>query len=160
MKPVTHDVSSKTMLSFLQKNHVAVLSTLRPDGSPDGVSIYYLCEYTFSLLFPTKKGLQKYINIQKDNRVCVTVTDADNQITMKIRGTAEDVGNDIERVKNLFDYLAIVLPENQSPPFLKHTAGESTIMKVTPIEVLYKKYDTKKLEEGFLSFDKKDAKKA
>lgn len=64
----------------------AHLATLMPDGSPHGVPVWVGVEGE-RVAFLTSPGSRKARNIERDPRVCVSVTDAGNPFAMaQVRG--------------------------------------------------------------------------
>src|SRR6266571_7978505 len=82
------DKLSENSVALLQEPHVAVLSTLLPDGSPHATPVWVDVEPDGShILINTGMGHQKFKNIERDPRVAITVVDSnDNWRTVQIRG--------------------------------------------------------------------------
>jgi PPOX class probable F420-dependent enzyme len=66
--------------------NIAHLATILPDGSPHSVPLWIGVEGD-QLAFLTGPGSRKARNIERDPRVCISMTDADQPFTMaQVRG--------------------------------------------------------------------------
>jgi PPOX class probable F420-dependent enzyme len=64
----------------------AHVATLLPDGSPHSVPVWVGVE-GYRIAFQTSPGSRKARNIQRDPRVSISITDADNPFSMaQVRG--------------------------------------------------------------------------
>ena len=62
--------------TFLREDHVAVVTTLNPDGSPHVTTIWYLLQEDGTLIMSTPGRTRKLRNLRRDLRVAVCVGDA------------------------------------------------------------------------------------
>lgn len=120
----------ETTRRLLDGGNVAVLGTLRPDGSPQ-TSVVWVLRDGDALLFSTLARRQKARNLAADPRVSISVYDAANPyVSVEIRGTAE-LAPDPERA----------LPRALSHKYLgtdppKDEPGdERLVIRVTPVRV-------------------------
>src|SRR5215213_4028136 len=76
-------------VKLLEEKHLAVLSTIMPDGSPQATPVWVDVEPDGShILINTVEGHLKKENIDRDPRVAVTVVDSENHFrTVVVRGT-------------------------------------------------------------------------
>src|SRR5438093_13771488 len=84
-------------VELLQEKHVAILSTILPDGSPHATPVWVDVEPDGShILINTVEGHIKLKNIDRDPRVSVTVVDSANHFrTVVVRGVVvEKRGHD------------------------------------------------------------------
>ncbi|HEY7063891.1 MAG TPA: PPOX class F420-dependent oxidoreductase [Chloroflexota bacterium] len=75
-------------VQLLQEQHLAVLSTIMPDGSPQATPVWVDVEPDGShVLVNTVEGHLKQRNVARDPRVAVTVVDGQNHFrTVVVRG--------------------------------------------------------------------------
>jgi PPOX class probable F420-dependent enzyme len=80
---------------LLDGRHYAVLSTINPDGGPQG-SVMWVGRDGDDVLMSTIAGRRKHRNLERDPRASITVLDADdpeNYVELRGRVTiTEDVG--------------------------------------------------------------------
>jgi PPOX class probable F420-dependent enzyme len=91
------DRLSPSGVRLLQEKHLAVLSTLMPDGSPQATPVWVDVEPDGThILVNTVEGHLKAHNVARDPRVAVTVVDSQNPFrTVVVRGTVvERLGPD------------------------------------------------------------------
>src|SRR5947208_277244 len=82
------DRLSPSGVKLLQEKHLAILSTIMPDGSPQATPVWVDVEPDGThILINTVAGHLKHRNIQRDPRVAVTVIDSQNPFrTVVVRG--------------------------------------------------------------------------
>ena len=82
------DRLSPSGVRLLQEKHLAVLSTIMPDGSPQATPVWVDVEPDGShILINTVEGHLKKANVDRDPRVAVTVVDSQNPFrTVVVRG--------------------------------------------------------------------------
>jgi PPOX class probable F420-dependent enzyme len=79
---------SEADVALLREPHIAVLSTVMPDGSPHSTPVWVDTDGE-CVLFNIVKGRVKHRNLLRDNRVAVTVVDGrDPYRTFIARGRA------------------------------------------------------------------------
>jgi PPOX class probable F420-dependent enzyme len=91
------DRLSPSGVALLQEKHLAVLSTIMPDGSPQSTPVWVDVEPDGShILINTVFGHLKQRNIERDPRVAVTVVDSQNPFrSVVVRGAVvETRGHD------------------------------------------------------------------
>ena len=83
------DRLSPSGISLLREKHLAILSTIMPDGSPQATPVWVDVEPDGRhILINTVVGHLKTRNIDRDPRVAVTVVDAENVFrSIVVRGT-------------------------------------------------------------------------
>src|SRR6266705_3257061 len=82
------DRLSPSAVEFLTEKHLAILSTIMPDGSPQATPVWVDVEPDGThVLINTVEGHIKLKNIDRDPRVAVTVIDSQNHFrTVQVRG--------------------------------------------------------------------------
>src|SRR4051794_1423278 len=87
------DHLSANGVKLLQEKHLAILSTIMPDGSPQATPVWVDVEPDGShVLINTVMGHLKEHNIERDPRVAVTVVDSQNHFrTVVVRGVVEEM---------------------------------------------------------------------
>jgi PPOX class probable F420-dependent enzyme len=83
------DRLSPSGVKLLQENHLAILSTIMPDGSPQATPVWVDVEPDGRhVLVNTVEGHLKTQNVERDPRVAVTVVDSQNHFrVVAVRGT-------------------------------------------------------------------------
>src|SRR4051794_29986047 len=83
------DRLSPSAVKLLQEKHLAILSTIMPDGSPQSTPVWIDVEPDGShVLVNTVEGHLKTRNVGREPRVAVTVVDSQNHFrTVTVRGT-------------------------------------------------------------------------
>lgn len=112
-------------VAFLREPHIAVLSTVMPDGSPHSTPVWVDTDGE-RVVFNLVKGRVKHRNLSRDNRVAVTVVDGrDPYRTFIARGTATllDEGAD--------EHIDALSHKYLGEPYPMHRPGwERVIVKV------------------------------
>jgi len=67
---------------FLREDHVAVVSTLNTDGSPQVTTIWYLLQEDGTLVMSTPGRTQKVKNLRRDPRIAVCVGDERRSVSL------------------------------------------------------------------------------
>jgi len=83
------DRLSPSGVKLLQEKHLAILSTIMPDGSPQATPVWIDVEPDGThILVNAVEGHQKLRNVDRDPRVAVTVFDSQDHFrTVVVRGT-------------------------------------------------------------------------
>ncbi len=68
--------------AFLREDHVAVVSTLNTDGSPQVTTIWYLLQEDGTLIMSTPGRTQKVKNLRRDPRIAVCVGDERHSVSL------------------------------------------------------------------------------
>jgi PPOX class probable F420-dependent enzyme len=122
---------AKHLLTGKTFAHVA---TLMPDGSPQ-VSPVWVDEQDGMVVFNTAEGRLKPKNIRRDDRVAISVTDAENPYeSLLIRGTAVELTH--EGADEHIDALAKRYMGVDEYP-MRQPGEERVIVKVEPDKVQY-----------------------
>lgn len=119
---------------FLREQNVGVLSTISADGSPDAAVVYMAINDDLTLSFMTKANTTKHTNIQKDNRVAITIFEPKYQTTVQIKGNAKVV-NSRKGQQKIFDELLEISMQSSGegmPPITKMKDDEYVAYQVTP----------------------------
>lgn len=144
----------KTMLDFLNRCPLAVLSTLNKENKPESAVIAFCETESFDIIFECFKDSRKYSNLKSNKHVSLTTGfSAKKHITFQYEGVAEEQhGKDIENCKNLF--------KNKDTPcseeFLENP--KAIFFKIKPKWIRYSDYTAKPpiiIEKNFKHFEKK-----
>ena len=82
---------------FLREDHVAVVSTLNTDGSPQVTTIWYLLQEDGTLIMSTPGRTQKVKNLRRDPRIAVCVGDERRSVSLYGTVTVSSDQNVIRR---------------------------------------------------------------
>lgn len=122
-----------TWLSFLETNHVGVLSSVDRTGNVRGTTVNYLVRGG-EIYILSKAGTQKVHNILMHNQVCLTVFNESKMQTLQLFGVASVLG-DSEKSRDLIaemikprTYGTEILP----PPITRLNASSYVILQITP----------------------------
>jgi PPOX class probable F420-dependent enzyme len=87
---------------FLRADHVAVVSTLNKDGSPQITTIWYLLQEDGTLIMSTPDRTQKVKNLRRDPRIALCVGDEMRSVslygTVTINSDQNVVRRDLEQL--------------------------------------------------------------
>lgn len=125
-----NEAQRKEVLKFLQRNKVAVLATISPEGEPQPATVTHLMDNDFTFYCVAKSDSRKVRNIKKNPRVGIVVgTDPNVPITVQMQGNATIISNPnhyiITHLKNKMN------PEEaQWLPLLKSPKGDHEFIKV------------------------------
>lgn len=112
---------------FLKGQILCTLSTLDATGAPQGATVAFSVAETGEFIIGTSETSRKAQNVERDERVAVTVTDASERFTAQIQGLARKL-TEAEFVAEYADEHYAQRPE--SLPF-KDLPGQTHIL-VTP----------------------------
>lgn len=112
---------------FLRDQILCVLSTLDKAGAPQGATVAFSVAKSGELIIGTSETSHKARNVEYDERVAMTVTDAGERFTVQIQGIARKL-TEAEFVSSYADEHYAQRPE--SLPF-KDLPGQTHIL-VTP----------------------------
>jgi PPOX class probable F420-dependent enzyme len=119
---------TETQKAFLRAGHIAVATTLRPDGSPHSTPVWIDCDGE-DVLFNTARGRAKERHLLADPRVSIVTIDGDDfhrWLTVDGRATLVDEGAD-EHIQALADRYQEGVPVRRSAP-----GAERVIIRVRP----------------------------
>lgn len=77
---------------FIEQQVIGVLSTLDAEGAPMSATVAFSTTQDGGLIVGTAEASHKSQNIDGDDRVAVTVTDAERRYTVQLQGTAHKLG--------------------------------------------------------------------
>lgn len=87
---------------FLREDHVAVVSTLNTDGSPQVTTIWYLFREDGTLIMNTPGRTQKVKNLRRDPRIALCVGDEGRSVglygTVTISSDQNVIRQDLEQL--------------------------------------------------------------
>lgn len=116
------------LVDILEANGFAHVATIGPDGEPQTNPVWYDWDGETIAISQTPDK-QKYVNLQRDNRVAVSILDPDNPYRyLEVRGTVTSIEPDE-------DYAFIHGLANsymgQDYPYLQE-GEERVILRITP----------------------------
>ncbi len=118
----------------LRENVIAWLNTVRPDGRPHSVPVWFLWDGTTVLIFSKPKN-QKIVNIRHNPHVLLALDDTkDGEDVVLLEGTAELVDDAGLAIATLPAYLAkygtIIQQMGWSPESMAHDYSQA--IRITP----------------------------
>lgn len=121
-------------LQMLKGRNIAYLTTLMADGSPQVTPVWVDTDGTH-VLVNTAEGRLKPKNVQRDPRVAIAVTDAQNPYeALLIRGRAIEVTS--QGADNHIDFLAQKYLGRETYPF-RQPGEQRLIIRIVPERVSY-----------------------
>jgi PPOX class probable F420-dependent enzyme len=88
------DLTNPKVQNILHSKQFAHLATIGPDGAPESSPMWFLWDGEY-IKFTHTTTRKKYRNIQRDPRVAVSITDADDPyIAAEFRGVVERIEED------------------------------------------------------------------
>ena len=119
-------------LALLAEPQLAHVATIEVDGTPHVTPVWVDTDGEH-ILFNTAKGRQKYVNIERNPVVAVSVVDKANDFrTLWVKGTAELV---TEGADEHIDRMAKKYLGQDTYPF-RQPGEERVIVRITPTEKL------------------------
>lgn len=118
--------------SYINDNPIAVLSTIGKDGAPRGAAIYvYADQEKHRVYFLTKSQTQKYIDIQSNESVSLTIVNPRENSTVQATGKAFTV-HDSQALDAVTKQMvrANPLASEWIPPVSKLEAGHYVVVEV------------------------------
>ena len=143
-------MSGEEIAGFVSDHGTAVLTTLRADGRPVPLPVWYVA-IDGALYFQTPLRSRRVGNIERDPRVAVLIDDGERWEHLRgvlIQGTAERVTDEavLTRVLAAFAELFadVTLPESSMPAAASaHYAGKAVFRVAVPDRLL--SWDNRKL---------------
>lgn len=129
----------KTVHEFLASHPVGVLSTSSKYGDPWGATVVFGVDENLTFYFMTRAKTRKYQNISINPQVAITITDAEQQITVQATGTAEQVKAE-DMMDVVFKKLDKVKPAGAHhwiAPVYKVHKGDYMILQCKPDSLQY-----------------------
>jgi PPOX class probable F420-dependent enzyme len=125
---------AEKVINFARNKNFATVTTLGPDGTPMTQPMWVDTDGE-NLVLNTETGRQKFVNIQRDPRVTVTIIDSDNPYEyVEVRGKVIDTKTGPE-ARNHIDQLAKKYMGVDEYPLPIQT--ERVIVKVAPDRQVY-----------------------
>jgi general stress protein 26 len=81
------------ILTYIDRNPIAILGTLNPDGTPHGAVVYacLMDDRRHTIYFLTKTETAKYKNLRDRLHVSLTIVNPEENSTLQAGGTAHEV---------------------------------------------------------------------
>jgi uncharacterized pyridoxamine 5'-phosphate oxidase family protein len=121
-------------IAFLHQHTVASLSTRGDDGYPYAATVFYFYDKLSPdyVYVATKSTTPSSQNIEKNNKIGLTVTDSKRMITLHIKGRAEIENNrkQANTIINLLFANGTKLTKDGDPPVLRMKEGSLLVYKV------------------------------
>jgi len=90
------------LLAFVRAHRWAIVSSVSPDGEPQGSIVRIVATDAFELVFDTTDTTRKTANLRANSRVGLVIGWDDNQ-TIQIQGVAhEPSGTELQHLKQLY----------------------------------------------------------
>jgi PPOX class probable F420-dependent enzyme len=120
---------------FLREDHVAVVSTINKDGSPQVTTIWYLLQEDGTIIMSTPGRTQKVKNLRRDPRIALCVGDEMRSVslygTVIISSDQNLVRQDLEQLIARY----IVDPAARAPALALFLQQERVALHVKPVKV-------------------------
>lgn len=119
------------IMTYIDRNPAAVLSTTGKDGAPHGAVVYVCTASHGTVCFVTKNLTKKYANLVDHPQVCLTFYNEKESSTLQISGKAF-IADNPDMIDYVMDKIAKVhaLQSDWLPPVSKVQAGEYAVVGV------------------------------
>ncbi len=120
-------------MDFIASNPLSVLSINQKHNAPYATPVFVICDDQLNLQFVTKVKTHKYELLDHDDRVSVTIHNAEKQQVMQATGEASRIGSGEGQAQIFFDQVNALQKSsdaNWMPPIVKIEAGEYAIFSV------------------------------
>lgn len=132
-------MSENEAWAFLESGHTAILTTLRRDGWPVSLPVWYVTD-AGALYVGSPAGAKKVTRIRNDDRGCLLVERGERweelaAVELPVRATVLDPGDESERATQLFEdkYAAFRPASARMPDATKqHYAGQ-VVIRLDPV---------------------------
>ena len=92
----------KLIRGFIQKQKIAVISTVTPEGNPEAAVIEFGDTDNLELVFDTFNTYRKFTNLKQNNHVAFVIG-WDENITIQYEGEAQELfGEEVVKYKQLY----------------------------------------------------------
>lgn len=106
---MSQDDLKKKVREYLKNHDTMILATVAADGRPQTAPVFY-CQIGFDLYYLSSSDSGHSLNLERDSRAGVTVTDDGqkwNEIQgLQLEGTAGPVDDPLEKARAMTAYLA------------------------------------------------------
>jgi len=118
--------------AYIDKNPIATLGTINPDGTPSGAVVYICTDPEHPVVyFITKQETKKYQNLRDRHKVSLTIVNPTESSTLQANGRAYEVESamtiDMVMKKIAHDHVSA---KEWLPPIAKLRAGAYVIIGV------------------------------
>lgn len=148
-------VHKEHILDFLRQEKTGVLSTVRANGFPDAALIYYFLDKNNNILFLSRSTSRKMLNIDHQEQVVLTVPRVVVKEVAQVVGIAKVLPSTSPEVaKSLLQLEEMIRNEAEAEavlPLLKHGDGSVMVVKISPVELRWRRYSAVGLEEEKVS---------
>lgn len=118
--------------AYIDKNPIAIFSTLGEDGTPHGAAVYVCAdEYHSIIYFLTKQETLKFKNLRTNSKVGLTIVNPSENSTLQAGGTAFEV-NDVHVIDTVMDKISRKhdYANDWLPPIAKIRAGAYVVIGI------------------------------
>lgn len=118
---------------FIKEHNTAVMATVDENEQPSTSTIYYAVSKHDEIWFLTKSGTTKFQNLEKNNKVALTILDTKDPIAVNLMGHVtliEDSGKQDEIVQSITKLANEHL--HDYAPIIKLHKGAFRAMVITP----------------------------
>jgi len=118
--------------AYIDKNPIATLGTINPDGTPSGAIVYICADLRRPIVYLiTKQETKKYQNLRDRHEVSLTIVNPAENSTLQANGRAYDV-EDAITINMVMEKIAHdhVSAKEWLPPIAKLRAGAYVIVGI------------------------------
>jgi len=95
-------MNREQLLAFLRKHRLCVQASVAAEGGPQAAVVGYAVSDQLELIFDTLGSTRKAQNLRRDPRIAIVVG-WDAEQTLQLEGLADEpVGDDLQRLKQLY----------------------------------------------------------
>lgn len=126
--------SEDLIRDYLRNHHSGVIATANEVACPHSAVVYYTFAEDFSIQFASKAETQKVKNMLENNQVSFTTYSEDEQTSIQITGTVEQVDDDAQKTStvNAMSKNSLALSQREFTPSEKLEAGETVVFRLVP----------------------------
>lgn len=119
---------------FIKNHNIATIATVDEQGSPSTSTIFYTISKNDEIWFLTKADTTKYINLQKNNSMALTILDSPNPVAVNMTGIAVEE-TDVSKKDEIIQTITKISSEllNDYAPIIKLHKGAFRAMRFKPL---------------------------
>jgi len=130
---ISKENADEPTIVFLKSHSVAALATIDADNSPSVATVFYTVINPPEVLFITKSETLKLINMRKNPKVALAITEENTLTSLQLKGIAKEV-KDPSIIDKVFTNITneSAHPKYWPPPIIKMEQGNFVVLKITP----------------------------